>query len=344
VGLSPAYPSNAPLEEIRAAGERAASLTRQLLLFSRKQVLDVKVVNLNETVEQAGKMLHRLIGEDIQLAIVMTPNLAAVRADPGQMEQVLMNLALNARDAMPAGGKLTIETANVELDEAYAVGHLELCPGKYILLAISDTGCGMNKQTQARIFEPFFTTKEVGKGTGLGLAVVHGIVKMSGGRIGVYSEPGHGTTFKIYLPVVTAVDDPSKSATTVGKVPRGTETVLLVEDEEAVRRLSGMALRAAGYSVLEATNGGEAVRVAEAFSDPIHLLVSDVVMPEMGGRLLAEHLTAVRPEIKVLYTSGYTDDAVVRHGVLHESVAFLQKPFTPGTLGRKVRAVLDGTR
>jgi PAS domain S-box-containing protein len=338
-------PASDPLagavEEIRKAGERAGSLTRQLLAFSRKQMLEVKAVNLNETVEHAGKMLRRLIGEDVKLTTVLASNLALVKVDPGQMEQVLVNLVVNARDAMPQGGKLTVETTNVELNESYTAGQLDLSPGRYVLLAITDTGCGMDRETQARIFEPFFTTKAVGKGTGLGLAVVHGIVKQSGGRIAVYSEPGHGTTFKIYLPAITEIRKVSKSCQGCEKVPRGNETLLLVEDEEAVRKISCLALRDAGYTVLEAAHGGEAERIAAGTSGPIHLLVSDVVMPEMGGPLLAERLLAQRPGLKVLYVSGYTDDAVVRHGILHEEVAFLHKPFTPGSLARKVREVLD---
>jgi PAS domain S-box-containing protein len=333
--------SRGHVEEIRKAAERAASLTRQLLAFSRKQVLEARVVNLNEIVEQSGKMLRRLIGEDVKLNTALSTNLSAVKVDPGQMEQVLMNLAINARDAMPQGGRLTIETGNVEVDESSAAGLLDLCPGRYVQLALSDTGCGMDRHTQARIFEPFFTTKEFGKGTGLGLAVVHGIVKQSGGRIAVYSEPGHGTTFKIYLPTVTVVRKLGKSFQGSDTVPGGKETVLLVEDEEAVRHVTSIALRQAGYNVLQAAHGGEALRLAEETPGAIDLLVSDVVMPEMGGRLLAERLTAVRPGLKVLYVSGYTDDAVVRHGLLHEEVAFLQKPFTLGVLARKVREVLD---
>jgi two-component system cell cycle sensor histidine kinase/response regulator CckA len=329
-----------PMQEIRNAGERAATLTRQLLAFSRKQVLEIKVVHLNETVEQAGKMLHRLIGEDVTLSTVLAPNLAQVKVDPGQLEQVLMNLAVNARDAMPQGGKLTIETMNVEI-ESSATGQGEIGPGRYVMLAVSDTGCGMDRQTQERIFEPFFTTKGVGKGTGLGLAVVHGIVKQSGGRIAVYSEPGHGTTFKIYLPAIAAVRKLGKSYQGCATVPTGSETILLVEDEEAVRKISCMVLRDAGYTVLEAGNGVEALRVAAEAPGRIDLLVSDVVMPKMGGPQLAQRLTAQRRGLKVLYMSGYTDDAVVRHGILHEELAFLQKPFTPGALARKVREVLE---
>jgi PAS domain S-box-containing protein len=329
------------VDEVNKAAERAAALTRQLLAFSRKQVLEVKEVCLNDTVAHAEKMLRRLIGEDVALTVVPAANLARVKVDPGQIEQVILNLAVNARDAMPTGGKLTIATSNVELDGAYAAGHLEVGPGRYVLLSVSDTGCGMDEATKARLFEPFFTTKGVGKGTGLGLAVVHGIVTQSGGRIDVYSEPGHGTTFKIYLPAVVGDGRLGRSHQGAVTVPRGTETVLLAEDEEAVRRLSRLALEGAGYTVLEAGHGGEAVRVARSHDGPIDLLVSDVVMPVMGGRLLAERLVAERPDLKVLFMSGYTDDAVVRHGVLEAEMAFLQKPFTPQALARKVRKVLD---
>jgi two-component system, cell cycle sensor histidine kinase and response regulator CckA len=329
------------LEEIRHAGERAAALTRQLLVFSRKDVHEPRVVDLNETVQSAEKMLRRLIGEDIRLAAVLAPNLGHVKVDPGQIEQVIMNLAVNARDAMPTGGLLTIETANVDLSEGYADAHPEVWAGRYVLLAVSDNGSGMDEATKARIFEPFFTTKGVGKGTGLGLAVVHGIVKASGGHVAVYSEPGHGTTFKIYLPAVDSLRTGGISHPGIDATPKGAETVLLVEDDDGVRRLIAQTLRGAGYTVLEANHGGEAVRLAERYDGPVHLLVSDVVMPEMGGRVLAERLAAARPGMKVLFVSGYTDDAVVRHGVLEAEMAFLQKPFTPGLLVRKVRNVLD---
>jgi hypothetical protein len=340
-GAAPTDPGRPLLEEVRAAGERAAGLTRQLLAFSRKQVLEPQVLDLNDVVRQADRMLRRLIGEDVRLAAVLSPGLSPVKADPGQVEQVLMNLAVNARDAMPTGGKLTIETTSADLDEGYAASRPEVLPGRYVLLAVSDTGAGMDAATRARIFEPFFTTKGVGKGTGLGLAMVHGFVKQSGGHIAVYSEPGHGTTFKIYLPAADGPRPSGESRRGPAEARRGSETILLVEDEPAVRGLAAMALRAAGYAVLEAAHGGEAVRTAEAHAGPIHLLVSDVVMPELGGRLLAERLTASRPGMKALFVSGYTDDAVVRHGVLEAEVAFLQKPFTPAALTRKVREVLD---
>jgi PAS domain S-box-containing protein len=333
-------PTRELIGEITKAGARAAALTRQLLAFSRKQVLAPQVVDLNAIVLDMEKMLRRVIGEDIDLATRLQPSLGRVRADPSQVEQVLLNLAVNARDAMPTGGKLTIETHDIELDEGYAQTHTEVRPGPYVLVAVSDTGCGMIPEVQARIFEPFFTTKEPGKGTGLGLATVYGIVKQSGGHIDVYSEPGLGTTFKAYLPCVRAVAKP-KSHAGLLPTPRGNETVLLVEDEDAVRALSRHVLQSSGYTVLVAAHGREALRIGEQHPPPIHLLVTDVVMPELGGRQLAEQLLRLHPEMKVLYLSGYTDDAVVRHGVLHEEVNFLLKPFSPAVLAYWVREVLD---
>jgi two-component system, cell cycle sensor histidine kinase and response regulator CckA len=287
-------------------------------------------------------MLGRLIGEDIDMAYSPNPALGKVRADPGQIEQVLMNLAVNARDAMPTGGHLTIEAHNVNLDDAYVRQHPDVRRGAYVRLAVSDSGCGMDERTQARIFEPFFTTKEVGKGTGLGLATVYGIVKQSGGHIEVYSETGRGTTFKIYLPRVREALPSSPSSAAPFVVPRGTETILLVEDEEALRRLSKMALESSGYTVLEAPNGEEALTICQQHATIVHLLLTDVVMPKMSGRQLADLTRALRPNLKVLYLSGYTDDAIIRHGVLESGVSFLQKPFTPSVLNRKVREVLDG--
>jgi two-component system cell cycle sensor histidine kinase/response regulator CckA len=334
-------PTRGLIQEIHKAGERAALLTRQLLTFSRKAVVEPRVLDLNAVVIDTERMLRRLIGEDLSVTTVLDPALARVKVDAGQIEQVLMNLAVNARDAMPRGGKLTIETANVELDENYARLHPEARPGRYVLLAVSDTGCGMDEATQARVFEPFFTTKGPGKGTGLGLATVYGIVKQGGGHVGVYSELGRGTTFKVYLPPAA---EPAAGKVLPG--PRaarhGTETILLVEDEDAVRGITRLALQMHGYTVLEARNGREALGVCERHPGPIHLLITDVVMPDMGGREVAERLTGRQPGLRMLYLLGYTDDAVVRHGVLEAEVAFLQKPFTPAALAAKVRDVLDG--
>jgi two-component system cell cycle sensor histidine kinase/response regulator CckA len=338
-------PADSPVRElvreIGEAGERAASLTRQLLAFSRKQVLEPKVLNLNAIVTDTAKMLRRLIGEDIGLNTVLEPGLGQVKADPGQIEQVLINLAVNARDAMPPGGNLTMETANVELDGTYTRGRSEVRPGPYVRLTLTDTGCGMDEATQARIFEPFFTTKGPGKGTGLGLATVYGIIKQSDGHIAVYSEVGCGTTFKVYLPLVQERSSTGKPQPGLPVARHGTETILLVEDEPALRVLARHILRRQGYTVLEASRGEKALQLGEAYEGTIHLLVTDVVMPGMSGRQLAESLTARRPNVKILYLSGYTDDAVVRHGVLQAEKAFLQKPFTPHALAQKVRDVLD---
>ncbi|MEN3334596.1 MAG: hypothetical protein V7641_3961 [Blastocatellia bacterium] len=327
--------------EIKKAGERAASLTRQLLAFSRKQVLQPKVLDLNEVVADLEKMLQRLIGEDIELRTVLDPKLGNIKADPGQIEQVIMNLAVNARDAMPQGGKLTIETANVAFDEEYVVRHIAVTPGAYIMLAVSDNGTGMDAETQARIFEPFFTTKEVGKGTGLGLSTVYGIIKQSGGHIWVYSEPGRGTTFKIYLTRVGEDAQEYKQVDEQAEKLRGTETILLAEDEEIVRELTREVLEMYGYRVLETPNGGAALLLCERYEGPIDLLITDVIMPEMSGRELANRLAQLRPEMAALYMSGYTDDAIVHHGILESDIAFLQKPFTPNALARKVREILD---
>ena len=329
------------VEEILRATERAATLTRQLLAFSRRQVLAPRVLDLNGVVAGVDNMLRRLIGADVELRTALAPELGAVRADPGQLEQVIMNLVVNARDAMPRGGKLTLETANAELDESYALEHPAVVAGPYVMLAVSDSGVGMDAATQARVFEPFFTTKEKGKGTGLGLATVYGIVKQSGGNIWLYSEPGRGTTFKIYLPRVDQPPEQLAAAPAPRAAPRGSETVLLVEDDEAVRALARKMLAAHGYTVLAAASGAEALKLAADHTGPIHLLVTDVVLPGMSGRELATRFQSVRPGLKVLYTSGYTDDAVVHHGVLDPGIAFLQKPFTSGTLARKVRETLD---
>jgi signal transduction histidine kinase len=328
------------IEEIGQAAARAASLTRQLLAFSRQQMLEPKILDLNAIVRNTDSMLRRLIGEDVSVTLALAPDLGLVKADPGQLEQVIMNLAVNSRDAMPRGGRLTIETANVELDASYAQSHLAVRPGRYVLLAISDTGCGMDAATRARIFEPFFTTKAQGKGSGLGLATVFGIVKQSEGQIWVYSEPGQGSTFKIYLP---RADESAAVPVAPSRrnAPPGTETILLVEDDANVRAVTELALQMGGYRVLSAGEGRDAIRLAEEHPGPIHLLMSDVVMPGMGGRAVAEAVRALRPDIRVLYLSGYTDDAVVRHGILHEEVAFLQKPYTLVALATKVREVLS---
>jgi signal transduction histidine kinase len=329
------------LEKIKKAGERAAALTHQLLAFSRKQILQPKVLDLNQIVFEMNKMLQPLIGEDIDLLTKLKPDLGKIKADPGQLEQVLMNLSVNARDAMPMGGKLTIETANVYLDEEYASRHLSITPGWYIMLAVSDTGSGMDSQTQERIFDPFFTTKEVGKGTGLGLSTVYGIVKQSGGNIWVYSELGRGTTFKVYLPCVDKCAEEPESNLERNQLSEGNETVLLVEDEEMVREMAKEILEESGYQVLEAKHGQEALLIAEQYRGHIHLMLSDVVMPQMSGRELAEQFLPLRKGMKVLYMSGYTDDAIVHHGVLDEGTAFIEKPFTPTALARKVRETLN---
>jgi PAS domain S-box-containing protein len=333
-------PRRADLEEIRSAAQRAAALTRQLLAFSRKQVLQPQVLDLNEVVRALEKMLRRLIGEDVELAFRSADRLGAVRADPGQLEQVILNLAVNARDAMPHGGQLTLETANVVLDEAYAREHADTNPGPYVMLAVSDTGTGMSPEVQSHIFEPFFTTKELGKGTGLGLATVHGIVTQSGGRVQLYSEPGHGTTFKIFLPRVEPTAEAAEAAPPT-PVEGGRETVLVVEDDAAVREVVAKSLGNRGYTVLRAPDGRTALELAQVRAGKVDLLLTDIVMPGITGRELAQTLAAQHPRLRVLYMSGYTDDAVVRHGVLEEGVPFLQKPFTSDTLALKVREVLD---
>jgi len=329
------------LEEVKKAGERASELTHQLLAFSRKQILVPKVVSLNQIVGGMEKMLGRLIGEDVVLATSLAPKLDLVLVDPGQMDQVIMNLVLNARDAMPRGGKLLLETRPFELDETYVQDIPGLKAGHFIQLAISDTGTGMSPETRAKIFEPFFTTKGEGLGTGLGLATVHGIISQSGGHVAVYSEIGRGTTFKVYLP---ALADPSQYAEPVAKPTQskmGNETILLAEDEESVRRTMRRMLETFGYQILEAADGIEALDVSRGYPARIHLLVTDTIMPNLGGSDLAAQLKIDRPDMQVLFTSGYTDDAVLRHGVLTSEVAFLQKPFTASALAAKVREVLQ---
>lgn len=341
--LKPGDPLRSDLDEVRNASVRAVALTRQLLAFSRKQVLQPQTIDLDQTVRSLEVMLRRLLGEDIDLTLLNSTGPHAVFADPGQIEQVVMNLVVNSRDAMPVGGKLTLETSTVDVDETFARQHTGLAPGPYVLLAVTDTGTGMDEATRRHIFEPFFTTKEQGKGTGLGLSMVFGIVHQSGGAIWVNSEVGHGTSFKIYLPRVAGV------IATTGQLPKiavlgGAETILLVEDDEAVRVLVRTILRRAGYTVLDAQNAGEAFLVSEQFTSPIHLLMTDVVMPRMSGRQLAERLLPTRPDMRLLYMSGYTDDAIVHHGVIESGVAFLQKPINNDELLRKVRSVLEPRR
>jgi two-component system, cell cycle sensor histidine kinase and response regulator CckA len=338
--LKSADPMRADVEEIRHAGVRAADLTKQLLMFSRKQVIEPKVLDMNEVLSSVEKMLQRVLGEDIELTFVAGAALGRVRADPGSIEQVIMNLAVNARDAMSVGGRLTVETANVVLDEEHAKNHLGAKPGPYVMLSVTDTGCGIDKPTLVRIFEPFFTTKEKGKGTGLGLSTVFGIVQQSGGNVWVYSEPGIGTTFKIYLPRIESTVAESK----IEIVPAtlgGAETILIVEDEDQVRDVARGILQRHGYTVLDTSSGDEAIRLCEHHAGPIDLLLSDVVMPKMSGPSLAKQLVQARPCMKVLYMSGYTDDAAVRHGLIDDKLAYLQKPLTVETLTRKVRVVLD---
>jgi two-component system cell cycle sensor histidine kinase/response regulator CckA len=329
-------------EQIQMASQRASSLTRQLLAFSRKQMLAPKILNVQSVVAEMEKILRRLIGEDIQLETSSAPDLGLVKADRSQIEQVILNLAVNARDAMPQGGRLTIETANVELDSSYSHPPAVLSPGRYVMLAVTDNGCGMDAETQAHVFEPFFTTKEKGKGTGLGLATVYGVVKQSGGYVWVYSEPGRGTSFKIYLPRIEETAVPaSRDGKSDMQIPeRGSETILLVEDEKGVRELAREYLASSGYTVIEAEDGHTALELAAMHVGPIHLLLTDVVMPGISGRELAERVSQIRPGIKIIYMSGYTDQAVVHHGILQNDAVLLQKPFTLMTLAGKLREIL----
>lgn len=337
-------PRREDLEEISNAASRASGLTRQLLAFSRKQLLEPRVINLNTVVTGIEKLVRRLIGDDIELTATLGRELAFINADPGQLEQVVINLAVNARDAMPEGGHLNITTANTELSKQHTEQHLEAAPGKYVVLIVTDTGVGMTKDVQQRVFEPFFTTKGQGKGTGLGLSTVYGIVKQSGGDVWVYSEPGHGTTFEVYFPQVT--DDvalPEPAAQENHETPKGSETVLIVEDDAALRALAARVLEGSGYTVLLARNGIEALAIASGHDGHIDIVATDVVMPKMNGRPLVEKLLESRRGMRVLFMSGYTDDEVMRRGVIDGRTAFLQKPFTPVQFARKVRDVLDQT-
>jgi len=340
INLDANDPNRHSAEQIMKAGEQAAALTKQLLAFSRRQVLQPRVLDLNKLVSGMGTMLNRLLGEDVDLRLMLHADLGRVNADPGQIEQVLMNLAVNSRDAMSKGGVLTVETANVQLDEHYVSRHIALKPGPYILLAVSDTGSGMDEATRTRLFEPFFTTKASGRGTGLGLSTVLGIVQQSGGSVDVYSEPGHGTSVKVYLP---RIDQPVhvEAETEKKLVSRGSETILLVEDDEMVRTLVCETLVREGYRVMDFANPLEARRKSESHKGSIHLLITDVVMPKLSGRELAGQIMRKRPGMKVLYMSGYTDNAVINSGILQTEVAFLQKPFTPASLTEKVREVLE---
>jgi PAS domain S-box-containing protein len=323
------------------AGGRAARLVQQLLAFSRKQVLQPRVINLNAVVMEMKQLLERLAGEDIEIKVQLADDLGSVKADPAQLERVIMNLAVNARDAMPEGGKLILETANAELDQSYISRHTPVVPGKYVMLAISDTGIGIDREMQLKIFDPFFTTKGPSKGTGLGLSIVHGIINQSGGYIWVYSEPGKGATFKIYLPLVDAKAEPIAVALAVSQRQTGTETILVVEDDKLLREFICEVLSSTGYTVISANNGADAVVASRNHHGTIHLLLTDVVMPGISGRALAGQIISTRPEIKVLYMSGYTEDAIVHHGVLDAGVELIQKPFTIGALGRKVRELLE---
>jgi two-component system, cell cycle sensor histidine kinase and response regulator CckA len=340
VGVESPFVRNG-LGQIKEAGHRAASLTRQLLAFTRQQVLEPKILDLNESVSTMAKLLRRLIGEDIALVLCPHPALGRVKVDPGQVEQVIMNLAVNARDAMPGGGQLTIETTNVEVGRIDADQHPSIDPGSYVMLEVRDTGCGMGADTQAHIFEPFFTTKGLGKGTGLGLATVYGIVKQSGGSIGVSSALGQGTTFKIYLPRIEGVAERLEPISTPNVPLRGSETILLVEDEEMVRGLAQAILALNGYTVLAAKSVTDALRFAQEELQPIHLLLTDTIMPGMNGPELAQQVLAMRPAMKVLFMSGYTDKVLSSTTAWEPGTAFLQKPFTPQTLGDKVREILE---
>ncbi|HKC62204.1 MAG TPA: ATP-binding protein [Pyrinomonadaceae bacterium] len=340
--LEQSNPVRRNIEQIKKAGQRASDLTRQLLAFSRKQMLQPKIINLNDVITDTSKMLRRLIGEDIEIVLHLKPSIGKVKADPSQIDQVLINLVVNARDAMPHGGALTIETANVEMDRAIADKYASVQTGPHVMVSVSDTGCGMTEEIQQHIFEPFFTTKGVGKGTGLGLSTVYGIVKQSDGYVSVESEEQKGTTFKIFLPRVdqdAAVE--VKKVADAPEPPRGTETILLVEDEEMVRNMTRTILESSGYKVIAASDGKEALRLVEENPESIDMMLTDVVMPQMSGRMLVEQIAPMRPSMRVLYMSGYANNAIVHHGALEEGLAFLPKPFTPDALAFKVREILD---
>ena len=332
------------LEQVKAAVDSAASLTHQLLAFSRRQILQPQILDLNRVLRRVEALLRRVIGENITLAMNLRSPIARVNADPAQIEQVIINLAVNARDAMPAGGRLTIETAEVELEDGYVARHRGAATGRHVMIAVTDTGVGMDEATQRRLFEPFFTTKPPGRGTGLGLATVYGVVKQSHGSVWVYSELGRGSTFKIFLPATAATTEALDDPRVPDQPSTGTETVLVTEDQQEVRSVIAATLRRQGYSVLLAPDADDAMAVSRNHSGPIHLLLSDVVLPGLSGRDLARRLLAERPDVRVLYMSGYTDDAIVHHGVLEAGLAFIQKPFTGDALLRKTRDVLDGPR
>jgi two-component system cell cycle sensor histidine kinase/response regulator CckA len=334
-------PRRVQIEEILKAGRRAADLTAQLLAFSRQQMLQPVIIDLNTVVAGIAPMLQRLIGEHVRLTTTLAPIAATVRADPVQLQQIIMNLSINGRDAMPEGGQLTIEIARVELDESYGGQHFQVVAGPYVLIAVTDTGVGMTDEVRARLFEPFFTTKKRGEGTGLGLATVYGAVKQAGGYIWAYGEPGSGSTFKVYLPHVQGETLPSGSQSAAADAPKGSETILLVEDEEAVRMLTRLILERAGYQVVMAVDAEEAEARLKSMTGSIDLLLTDVVLPGASGSDLYQRLSRARPNLKVIYMSGYTDDTVFRTGRLEHGVAFVQKPFTAGVLSKRIREVLD---